>query len=257
MVQLINVSAGYGKKEILHNIHFTANKGEITTIIGNNGCGKSTLLKTIAGILPVTRGEIQINGNSALGLTAAQHGKLTAYLPQGKNTPDITADRMVLHGRFPYLSYPRKYKKEDYDIAASAMEKMGIADLIHTPMSELSGGTRQKVYIAMALAQSTPVIILDEPTSFLDIGQQIKFTKIVKELAANGKTVILVLHDLLTALKVSDQISVMENGRLVMQNPPTRILHSDIIKNLFDVEIKTVPTPEGIQYYYQTDDKKL
>ena len=91
--------------------------GEFTTIIGNNGCGKSTLLKTIAGILPVTRGEIQINGDSALGLTAAQHGKLTAYLPQGKNTPDITAGRMVLHGRFPYLSYPRKYKKEDYDIA--------------------------------------------------------------------------------------------------------------------------------------------
>lgn len=162
-----------------------------------------------------------------------------------------------LHGRFPYLSYPRKYKKEDYDIAWSAMEKIGIADLVHKPMAELSGGNRQKVYIAMALAQSTPIIIMDEPTSYLDIGQQIKFTKIVKELAANGKAVILVLHDLLTALKISDQISVMENGKTIMQNTPAEILDSNIIKTLFDVEIKTVPTPEGIHYYYQTEDEKI
>lgn len=251
MVELINVTAGYGKNMILHNIHFTAGAGKITTIIGNNGCGKSTLLKTIAGILPAVSGEIQVNGISIQTLTAAQRAKQTAYLPQGKNTPDITADRMVLHGRFPYLSYPRKYKKADFEIAKSAMAKMGITDCMYKPMHSLSGGTRQKVYIAMALAQCTPVIIMDEPTSYLDIGQQIKFSQIAWELAQNGKTVILVLHDLLTALKISDQICVMENGKVLLQDTPGAIQSSGVIKTLFGVEIKTVPTPDGNQYYYQ------
>lgn len=251
MVELTNVSAGYGKNMILHNIHFTAGDGKITTIIGNNGCGKSTLLKTIAGILPAASGEIQVNGISIQTLTATQRAKQTAYLPQGKNTPDITAGHMVLHGRFPYLSYPRKYKKEDFDIAKSTMEKMGIADFMHKPMHSLSGGTRQKVYIAMALAQRTPVIIMDEPTSYLDIGQQIKFSKIAKELAQSGKTVILVLHDLLTALKISDQIGIMESGKILLQDTPQAIQNSSIIKSLFGIEIKAVATPEGNQYYYQ------
>jgi len=253
MVELKNVSAGYGKNMILHNICFSADAGTITTIIGNNGCGKSTLLKTIAGILPATSGEIQVNGIPIQTLTAAQRAKQTAYLPQGKNTPDITAGRMVLHGRFPYLSYPRKYKKEDFDIAKSAMEKMGIADCMHNPRHSLSGGTRQKVYIAMALAQSTPVIIMDEPTSYLDIGQQIKFSQMARDLAQCGKTVILVLHDLLTALKISDQICVMENGKILLQDTPQAIQNSSIIKALFGVTIKTVQTSEGVQYYYQME----
>lgn len=251
MVELINVSVGYGKNMILHNVHFTALSGKITTIIGNNGCGKSTILKTIAGILPAISGEIKVNGNSIQTLTAAQRAKQTAYLPQGKKTPDITADRMVLHGRFPYLSYPRKYKKADFEIAKSAMAKMGITDCMYKPMHSLSGGTRQKVYIAMALAQCTPVIIMDEPTSHLDIGQQIKFSKIAEELAQDGKTIILVLHDLLTALKISDQICVIENGKVLLQDTPGAIQSSGIIKTLFGVTIKAVQTPDGNQYYYQ------
>lgn len=105
----------------------------------------------------------------------------------------------------------------------------------------------------MALAQSTPVIIMDEPTSYLDIGQQIKFSQMVKDLAQCGKTVILVLHDLLTALKISDQICVMENGNILLQDTPQAIQNSSFIKSLFGVTIKTVPTPEGNQYYYQME----
>lgn len=251
MVEIRNLSAGYGKEEILHEIHFTAKNGRITTIIGKNGCGKSTLLKTISGILPASGGEILINGKQITSLTPTNRAKLAAYLSQGKNTPDITAGRMILHGRFPYLSYPRKYKKYDYEAAEAAMAKMGISALSDKPVAELSGGTRQKVYIAMALAQCSPVILMDEPTSYLDIGQQMKFGRIVKELAGNGKTVVLVLHDLLFALKLSDCICVMENGKITMQDSPERILNSGIIKTLYGIEVKALDTPEGKQYYYE------
>ena len=250
MVEMKNVSAGYGKEEILHNICFTADEGKITTIIGRNGCGKSTLLKAVSGILPISDGEIWINASPVAKLTATERAKQTAYLAQGKNTPDITAGRMVLHGRFPYLSYPRRYKKSDFEIADAAMEKMGIADLADRPLTELSGGTRQKVYIAMALAQCSPVIVMDEPTSYLDIGQQMKFAGIIKELAGSGKTIILVLHDLLMALKISDRICVMDNGRALMQGTPGEILESGVIRKLYGVEVRSVETGEGEQYCY-------
>jgi len=251
MVETKNLSVNYGKSEILHGISFSAEKNEITTIIGNNGCGKSTLLKAVTGILPHTDGEIYIGGNPITKLTPPERARLTAYLPQGKNTPDITAGRMVLHGRFPYLSYPRKYKKEDYEIAEDAMEKMGISELADKPMAELSGGTRQKVYIAMALAQHSPIILLDEPTSYLDLKQQMKFLRIARELAETGKTVILVLHDLLFTLKISDRVCVMENGRMIMQDTPENVLHSGILRKLYGIEVRTLDTACGTQYYYQ------
>lgn len=250
MIEVKNVSAGYGRTKVLHKVSLTAEKSKITTIIGRNGCGKSTLLKAVAGILPISGGEIWVNGTSAAELTRAERAKQTAYLSQGKNTPDITVGRMVLHGRFPYLSYPRNYKKADFELADAAMERMGILDLADRPLAELSGGTRQRVYIAMALAQCSPIIVMDEPTSYLDIGQQMKFVRIAKELAESGKTVLLVLHDLLFALKISDRICVMENGSILMQSKPEEILKSNIIKKLYDVEVGVLNTTEGEQYYW-------
>lgn len=251
MLAIQNLSAGYGRADVLHDIHFTAQEGEITTIIGNNGCGKSTLLKAMVGILPISDGEIRIDGSTVTALAPAERARQIAYLAQGKNTPDITAGRMVLHGRFPYLSYPRKYSKADYEIADSAMAQMDISRYAGTPMEELSGGTRQKVYIAMALAQCTPVIVMDEPTSYLDIGQQMKFIGITRALAAQGKTIVLVLHDLLFALKFSDRICVMEDGRLLMQDTPEAILRSGVIQRLYGIEVRALQTAGGIQYYYQ------
>lgn len=250
MLEIKDVTAGYRKKEILHSISLTAHEGQITTVIGENGCGKSTLLKAIAGILPLSGGEMRVDGISLSGLTATERARQTAYLSQGKNTPDITAGRMVLHGRFPYLTYPRKYRKVDYEAAETAMEQMGIEKLADRPVAELSGGTRQKVYIAMVLAQGTPVIVMDEPTSYLDIGQQLKFMGLVKDLARNGKIILLVLHDLLAALKISDQICVMESGKILLQGTPEEILDSRLIQKLYGVEVKVLTTPEGGQQYY-------
>lgn len=251
MIEICNLHGGYGKTEILHNISLSANRGEITTIIGNNGCGKSTLLKAVIGLLPVQSGKIIIDGTDAAGISSGERAKRLAYLPQNKGVPDITAGRMVLHGRFPYLSYPRRYSRTDFNIASSAMEQMGISDLADRQMSELSGGTRQKVYIAMALAQSAPIVMLDEPTAYLDIGQRKKLASTVQSLADNGKTVLLVLHDILLALKISHKIAVMDNGELAMLAPPSEILKSGIISRIFGINVKSVTDGDTIQYYYE------
>ncbi|MBO5460820.1 MAG: ABC transporter ATP-binding protein [Ruminococcus sp.] len=249
MLKLCNVSAGYDKKQILHGINLEIPTGKITTIIGNNGCGKSTLLKSIVGFLPLLDGDILINGTSSNELSQSELAKQIAYLPQSKNVPDITVERLVLHGRFPYLHYPRRYRNKDYKLAQEAMEQMGIAHLAERPLAELSGGMRQKTYIAMALTQQAPLIVMDEPTTYLDIAQQLKFAKIVKQLSARGKTLILVLHDILMALKLSDQITVMKDGKIVRCGKPDEILESGIIEEIYGVKVQKVDTQNGLQYF--------
>jgi iron complex transport system ATP-binding protein len=158
MIEMQQVRAGYGKTEILHGVDFRAERGEITTIIGTNGSGKSTLLRALLGFLPISAGDVKIDGISIKNMSRAELARSIAYLPQGKNVPDISAGRMVLHGRFPYLSYPRRYTEPDFRITREAMEQMGIGNLAERQMAQLSGGMRQKVYLAMALASQAPGI---------------------------------------------------------------------------------------------------
>lgn len=250
MLELRNLSAGYGHGEVISNVSFTANGGEITTIIGKNGCGKTTLLKAATGMLPHGGGDVLVDGVSVLELPTAKRAQLMSYLAQGRGAPEITVGRMVLHGRFSHLGYPRRYSKKDYAIAAEVMEKMGLADLAHVPMSQLSGGMRQKVYIAMALAQHTPVVLMDEPTTYLDIAQQLNFGDMVADLARQGKAVVLVLHDLLFALRISHRIVVMESGRVVACGTPQEIMASGVLERLYGVVVKSVETEQGTRLYY-------
>ena len=250
MTELKNVHAGYGKTEILHGINLKIPAGAVMTVIGHNGCGKSTLLKTMLGMLPMTEGEISLDGISVKNSTPREIAKKAAYLSQFRQCGDISVERLVLHGRFPYLSYPRKYGKKDYEAARAAMERMGINDLCERPLRTLSGGMIQKAYIAMALAQNASVILMDEPNSYLDIGQQFKFMQTVRELAEGGKTVVLVLHDLIMALSYSDTIAVMDEGRIVSCITPPEFMKSELPEKLFGVSIKSLETENGKQYYY-------
>lgn len=252
MLEIKNLYAGYGDTMVLRGTSMQARAGEITTILGRNGCGKTTLLKALIGALPIKAGEVDVDGITAAELTVGERAQKLAYLPQSKSVPDITAGRFVLHGRFPYLSYPRRYTAKDCRIAEKAMEEMGISDLWEVPVAELSGGMRQKVYIAMALAKQAPIILMDEPTSYLDIGQQLRFAETVKALAAQGKTVLLVLHDILLALKISDRICVMENGTILQQGTSEEILQRGVLHRLYGIEIGTAVTESGLQYYYKS-----
>ena len=208
MVEIQHLSAGYPGHPVLTDISLTFPAGKVTVLAGPNGCGKSTLLRAIAGILP-SNGEILLDGESVRALTSRQRARKIAFLPQNRTVPEITARRLVLHGRFPYLHYPRQYRQEDLAAADAALEALGISDLADRSLSSLSGGQRQKVYIAMALAQDTPVVLLDEPTAFLDIAHQLQLMELAKALAAKGKTVVLVLHDLTLALEHADSLVVM------------------------------------------------
>lgn len=251
MVEMEDVRAGYGKVEILRGVDFRAESGEITTIIGTNGSGKSTLLRTLLGFLPMRSGDIRIDGISIKDISRTELARRIAYLPQGKNVPDISAGRMVLHGRFPYLTYPRKYREADVRIARQAMEQMGIAELSEQHMSRLSGGMRQKVYIAMALAGQAPAIVMDEPTTYLDIGQQVKFAETVRQLSKEGKTVVLVLHDILLALKISARIAALGEGKVIWSGTPGEMLEQNVSQRLYGVAVGAARTDAGTQYFYE------
>ena len=249
MLDVQNLQSGYGKRQVLHGISFTAEKGTITAIIGPNGCGKSTLLKSVCGIQPST-GQVLLDGQSLSALPRNLQAQNIAYLAQNRQIPDITAERLILHGRFPYLGYPRHYRNEDYAAARAAMERMDITDLADMPLQQMSGGQRQKVYIAMMLAQDTPVVLLDEPNTYLDIAHQLQLMTLARLLAAEGKAVVLVLHDLAMALETADHLAVMENGTLLCQGDAETVFASGALRQAFGVTVNRIQTMDGWRYYY-------
>lgn len=250
MLEIRQLHAGYGGTEILRGITLSAPAGKVTAIVGPNGCGKSTLLKAIAGINPSASGQILFDGQRLDALPPRELARLVAYLPQNRQVPEITAERLVLHGRFPYLSYPRRYRRQDLEIARKAMEDMGIHELGQREMSTLSGGQRQKVYLAMVLAQDTPVVLMDEPTTFLDISHQIQLMEQARFLARQGKTVVMVLHDLSMALQRGDHLAVMAEGRILCQGSAEAVYTGGCLEDAFGIRVLRVRTGEGWQYYY-------
>jgi len=249
MLEIQNLSAGYSGNSVLTDVSLTLPGGAVTAILGPNGCGKSTLLKALAGILPAT-GAILLDGQELLTLSSRELAKKVAFLPQNRPVPEISVKKLVLHGRFPYLSYPRRYRPEDHAIAQTALVKMGIEDLADRSLSTLSGGQRQKVYIAMALAQDTPVVLLDEPNSFLDISHQLQLMAQARSLAAEGKTVVLVLHDLSMAMECADSLAVLADGRCLYQGTPEEAFLSGALNSAFAVRVQRVQTQDGWKYYF-------
>lgn len=252
MIELLHMSAGYGRQVILKDISAVFEKGKITCIIGPNGSGKSTLLKALVGVLPDVNGQILLDGAELKRMDAGSIARKIAYLAQGRSVPDMSVEQLVLHGRFPYLSYPRRYRKQDREIAVQAMQQMGIEDLAEKKLTVLSGGMRQSAYIAMALAQSTDYILLDEPTTYLDIANQMQLMKTLKELAENGKGIIAVLHDLTLAMEYADRILLLKDGIQMMDAVPDAVLKSGIIQDVYGVSLKR--TTDG-HYYYDTHNK--
>ena len=249
MLEIRNFSAGYERKPVLQDISLSIPRGAVTVIVGPNGCGKSTLLKALAGILPAT-GSAALDGRELGDLDRRELAKVVAFLPQNRPTPEITVQNLVLHGRFPYLSYPRRYRKADYQAAEAALERMGVGNLSDRMVPTLSGGQRQKVYIAMALAQDTPVVLMDEPNTFLDIAHQLQLMEQAKALAGEGKAVVLVLHDLPLALTVADSLAVLLEGRCLCQGDPESVFQSGNLNVAFGVEIRRIYTEDGWKYYY-------
>ena len=251
MIEIKSISAGYGKKRVLDGLDATLCAGELTGVIGVNGCGKSTLLNAVRGALPLTDGEIIIDGESLSRMRSAQVAKKIAYLPQGKQVPDMTVGQMVLHGRFPYLSFPRRYSERDRKIAADAMERVRISHLADQPLASLSGGMRQIACIAMALAQDTDYILLDEPTAYLDISHQLELMRVLGELCREGKGIVAVMHDLPIAFDFCDRVLALHDGKAAVCATPADACASDVIGDIFGVGVAYSTEQEKYIYSYK------
>lgn len=250
MIRLINVTAGYDKVEIIKNIDLFFEEGTITTIIGKNGCGKTTLLKTASNLLKPFSGQITIKGKNISHIPNKELAKKLSFLPQLRSVPNITVYNLVMHGRYPYLGFTRTPQKRDRQIVEEAIESMNLDGYIHKNIQELSGGQRQKVYLAMTLAQNTDIIFLDEPTTYLDINHQLEILEIIKKLKYMGKTIVMVLHDLNNALSYSDKICLMENGRIAIYDMPQAVFESREIDRIFNISSTQVEAgDEGVKQY--------
>lgn len=253
MIEMKNIFSGYGKETIINDISLKIPQGKLISVIGPNGSGKSTLLKTMAGIVTATSGEIIINNKAIVDLSRQDIAKEIAYLAQGKSVPDMTVEQMVLHGRFPHLKYPRRYTENDHEIAINSLKQMGIDQFAGKPLATLSGGMRQNAYIAMALAQNTNYILLDEPTTYLDISNQIELMKTLRSLADSGRGIVTVMHDLPLTFRFSDNIIVLKNGRISMCDTPENICKSGIIEDVFGVTLQYCATENYYHYTYELD----
>ena len=248
MLEIKNISAGYSKDTVLEGVNATITPGKLTSIIGINGSGKSTLLKSILGIIPTRSGEILLDSHPLSSMSKNETAKRIAYLAQGRNTPDMTVEQLVLHGRFPYLSYPRRYTQRDREVAKKAMETLGISALAEKHIATLSGGMRQNAYIAMALAQDTDYILLDEPTTYLDVSHQIELMRTLQKLSVNGKGIVTVMHDLPLAIKFADEMIVLNDKTVVAQTTPHELCRSSLIKEIFGISV-AYEENEQIFYY--------
>lgn len=255
MLEIRNLSAGYPGKEVLTGLNLSVPEGSLTVVAGPNGCGKSTALKAIMGILP-SSGIVSLQGEDVRKLSSGERARKVALLPQNRSVPELTVGKLVLHGRFPWLGYPRHYREEDRRIARASLERLGIGDLEGRELRELSGGERQKVYLAMLLAQQTPLILMDEPTASLDIANKLELMALARDLTRQGKTVLMVLHDLELAMRYGDYVAIMEDGRICGSGTPEAVFHSGILEKVFRVRAEKLATPDGPQYYFLPETQK-
>lgn len=249
MLELRNVSAGYGGAPVLHDVTFTFPPGRVVALVGPNGSGKSTLLKTAVGLLKRTAGEILLDGMPLGSLPPKVFSRRVAYLPQLRAVPELTVWRMVLHGRFPHLGWPRRVRDTDREIAWNALAAVGMEEYAHRLLRELSGGQRQKVYLAMTLAQESDTVLMDEPIAWLDIENQLQTMETARRLAAEGKAVAMVLHDLPLALQSADEVAVLRAGRIVRAGTPEEIYESGVVPETFRVGLRRTRTDAGSRYF--------
>ncbi len=249
MMELKNVSAAYDGVQVLFDISAVFPSGKVTVLAGPNGSGKSTLVKTAANILRPIGGAVFADGRPIAQMAPREAAKKVAYLPQVRDVPDLTVGRMVLHGRFPHMGFPRSYTSEDREIVEDVLLETGLWEYRDRSVRSLSGGQRQKVYLAMALAQESDVILLDEPTTFLDISHQLETAALMRQLARRGRTVVMVLHDLSAAMEMADQMIILSEGHLAAAGSAEDIFRREIIPQVFQIRFERVQTGDGWRYY--------
>jgi iron complex transport system ATP-binding protein len=240
-----DVRLGYAERDVVAGLSLTIAEGRITSIVGANACGKSTLLRGLARLLKPRGGAVHLDGRSIATLPTREVAKRLVVLPQAPIAPEgITVVDLVGRGRFPHRGLLRTWSSSDEAAVAAAMEATGVLDLAERPIDELSGGQRQRVWIAMALAQDTPVLLLDEPTTFLDVAHQVEVLDLLTDLnRTDGRTIVLVLHDLNQACRYSHHLIAMRDGSIAAQGTPAEIVTADLVEEVFGMRCHVVDDP--------------
>lgn len=242
---LDNVSAGYHKKIIVDGVSFSVPTEKMTVLVGANGCGKSTLLSTIARILQPMGGSILLDGKAIHEQPTKALSRRLGILPQSPLLPEgLTVYELVSRGRFPWQNMLSQWTDDDERAVEQALQLTGTADFAHFPVESLSGGQRQRCWIAMALAQQTPVILLDEPTTFLDLRYQVEILELLHSLTRHhGRTVVVVLHDLNFAVNYGDMLVFLKQGTLQGVVHDGENCTPELIKHVFDVDVQMSVNP--------------
>lgn len=241
MLEVSGLSAAYGGREVLRNVSCEVRDGEILGVIGPNGAGKTTLLKCIDGLINPEKGEIRINGRDADGLDTA---KVIGYVPQvTESAPSVLVFDAILMGRKPYMGW--RPSSDDLDCAWNVIGELGIEDLAMRRLHELSGGERQKIFIARALAQDPQILLMDEPTSNLDIKHQVEIMELLGEHARNGLSVMVAMHDLNMALRYCDRFLMLKEGRVFCYGG-REVLSADRIREIYGVGVMVKEDQDGV-----------
>ncbi|GAA1318626.1 ABC transporter ATP-binding protein [Leucobacter albus] len=236
---------GYGPRTIVAGLDLDIPAGGFTVIIGPNGCGKSTLLRALSRMLKPRGGSVTLDGADIARLRTKQVARNISTLAQAPATPTaITVADLVARGRNPYQSLLQQWSAADEAAVASALAEVAMTEHRERLVEELSGGQRQRAWIAMALAQETPILLLDEPTTYLDISHQIDVLDLCAGLHEAGRTLVAVLHDLNLAARYASHIVAMRDGRVVAEGPPESVITSELLRSVFDLEALVIPDPE-------------
>ena len=244
MLKIQSLSVSYGSRRILHDISLDVQSGEVLALIGPNGAGKSTLVRAVSGVIPYA-GHVRTNGDDFASLSTIQRAKYIATVPQAVSLPPAySVWETVLFGRTPHLGFLGQPSPKDEEIARQSLARVSALPFADRPVGELSGGEQQRILLARALCQSTPILLLDEPTAHLDLQYQVGLLELVHELAHKDHLAVLIaLHDLNLAAHYADRIALMVAGKIKAEGKPKDVLQADLIQEAYCLPVKVIKHP--------------
>ncbi len=245
MLKIEGLTVSYGPRRVLDGVSLEVKSGEVLALIGPNGAGKSTLVRAVSGVVPAGGGRVRTNGDDLLSLPPMRRARFLAVVPQAVSLPPAyTVWETVLMGRTPYLNFLGQVSSRDEDIARQALQKVDALDLAERRVGELSGGEQQRALLARALAQATPILLLDEPTAHLDLQHQVGLMETVRALARREHLAVLVaLHDLNLAARYADRMALLVAGQLKAVGTPRQVLTPELIFDAYHLSVNVIAHP--------------